>query len=148
MQNLQAIAVALSLTLLTACAATPGGNSITEGRVSVAYGERVLKNVERMEVLKELNAAEILHEYVLRQVERSKAFSDVKVDIVITSILIRMSHFNKNVSRMDCDIVIYDGGKEMVRFKSGAHTSRKGRRAVAKMSAAVAREVYSRLKDG
>lgn len=149
MQNLHTITIALSLTLLTACAATPpGNNSITEGRVSVTYGERVLKNVERIEVLKELNAAETLHEYVLRQVERSKAFSEVRVEIVITSILIRMSHFNKNVSRMDCDIVIYDGAKEMVRFKSGVHTSKKGGTAVTKMSKAVAREVYSRLKDG
>ena len=148
MTPVKQFAVLLLVTLLTACsAAGPGSVSREEGRVTVTFGERVLKHGERTEVLKELNVIETLHEYILRQVEKTKNSSTLKVDVVITSMLIRMSRFNKNVSRMDCDIVIYDGGKEIMKFTSAVHTSKREETAVKKLSAAVAREVYSRLQD-
>ena len=148
MKLVKRFAVLLFVTVLTACSSVgPGSVSRDEGRVTVAFGERVLKHHERTEILKELNVVETLHEYILRSLERTRNSGNLRINVVITSMLIRMSRFNKNVSRMDCDIVIYEGDKEIMKFTSAVHTSKREEKAVRKLSAAVAREVASRLRD-
>ncbi len=146
MKNWQTIGMAAVLLFLTGCASM-GEASKTNGLVSVAFGPQLLKNTSRVEVLKEYNVIETLHEDIVEKLERSNKLRLIKVDVVVTSMLLRISRFNKTPSRMDYDVTAYEGTNVILKFNSSVHSSRRKSTGLNRMSRAITRDIYSRLKD-
>lgn len=146
MRNWQGIGIAVVLLFLSGCASM-GEASKTNGLISVAFGEQLLKNTSRVEVLKEYNVIETMYEDIAEKLEGSNKLKSLKVDVVVTSMLLRISRFNKSPSRMDYEVTAYDGTKMILKFTSSVHSSRRKSTGRNRMSRAVARDIYSRLKD-
>lgn len=146
MKSLQSMGVLVVLLALTGCASM-GAATKTDGLISVAFGEQLLKNTERVEVLKEYNVIETLHEDITDKLSGSKKLQSIKVDVVITSMLLRISRFNKSPSRMDYEVTAYEGANVILKFNSSVHSSKRKSQALNRMSRAITRDIYIRLRD-
>ena len=146
MKGLQSIGMVVVLLVISGCASM-GAASKTDGLVSVAFGEQLLKNTERVEVLKEYNVIETLHEDITDKLSGSKKLKAIKVDVVITSMLLRISRFNKSPSRMDYEVSAYEGANVILKFTSSVHSSKRKSKGLNRMSQAITRDIYIRLKD-
>ena len=145
-KSLQRMGMVVVLLGLTGCASM-GAASKTDGLVSVAFGEQLLKNTQRVEVLKEYNLIETLHGDITDKLSGSKKLKSTKVDVVITSMLLRISRFNKSPSRMDYEVTAYEGANVILKFTSSVHSSKRKSKAMNRMSRAITRDIYIRLRD-